>query len=318
MEEFVKNENIETAPAVPAPVVPQKRRRVKESTGDKVYYIITYALLAILALIVLYPLWFVIIASFSSADAVLAGKVYLWPVDIDFTGYAKCFTRADIWIGYGNTIWYTAAYTALSVLFTLTAAWALSRKTLPLRKFWMIFFTITMFFGGGLIPFYNVVSNLGMINTPWAIILPGTVSAWNLFMAKTFFQTGVPDTIVEAAELDGANRARLFVSIILPISAPIIAVLVLYYAIGQWNSYFNAMIFLSDRNMFPLQLVLKEILTATESSVGGSGESMLEQFRLANQLKYVTVIISSLPVFLLYPFVQKYFAQGVLVGSLKD
>ena len=295
-----------------------KHKKVKESVGDRVYYIITYAILAILALIVLYPLWFVVIASFSSADAVLSGKVFLYPVDIDFSGYVKCFETANIWIGYANTIWYTAAYTVLSVAFTITAAWALSRKTLPLKKFWMIFFTITMFFGGGLIPFYNVVSDLGMIDTPWAIILPGTVSAWNLFMAKTFFQTGVPDSIVEAAEIDGANRARLFVSVILPISAPIIAVLTLYYAIGQWNSYFNAMIFLHKENMYPLQLVLKEILTASESTVGGSGETMLEQFRLANQLKYVTVIVSSLPVFILYPFVQKYFAQGVLVGSLKD
>ncbi len=295
-----------------------KKRRVKESKGDRVYYIVTYILLGLLAAIVIYPLYFIVIASFSSTDAVLAGKVFLYPVDIDFTGYVKVFRRADIWIGYANTIWYTVAYTALSVVFTLTAAWALSRKTLPLRKFWMFFFTLTMFFGGGLIPFYNVVSSLNMVNTPWAIILPGTVSAWNLFMAKTFFQTGVSDSIIEAAEIDGANRFRLFVSVILPISMPIVAVLTLYYAIGQWNSYFNAMIFLQDEKMFPLQLVLKEILTASETTTGGSGETILEQFRLANQLKYVSVIISSLPVFLLYPFVQKYFAQGVLVGSLKD
>lgn len=212
MEEMIEKENYE------APV-PPKRRRVKDPLGDRVFYAVTYIILGLLALLVIYPLWFMIIASFSSADAVLAGKVFIVPVDIDFTGYAKCFERSDIWIGYGNTIWYTAAYTVLSVLFTLTAAWALSRKTLPMRKFFMIFFTITMFFGGGLIPFYNVVKDLGMIDTPLAIILPGTVSAWNLFMAKTFFQTGVPDTIIEAAELDGANRARLFVSVILPLSA---------------------------------------------------------------------------------------------------
>ena len=296
----------------------QKKHHVKESKGDRVYYAIVYTVLLLLALIVVYPLYFVVIASFSSADAVLAGRVYLFPVDIDFTGYIRCFERTDIWIGYGNTIWYTAAYTVLSVVFTVTAAWALSRKTLPFRKFWMIFFTITMFFGGGLIPFYKVVSDLGMLDSPLSIILPGTVSAWNLFMAKTFFQTGVPDSIIEAAELDGANRLRLFVSVILPLSMPIVAVLALYYAVGQWNSYFNAMIFLQDANLFPLQLVLKEILTASESTTGGSGETILEQFRLANQLKYVTVIISSLPVFCLYPFVQKFFAQGVMVGSLKD
>ena len=295
-----------------------KKHRVRESRGDRVYYAIVYFVLLLLALIVVYPLYFVVIASFSSADAVLAGKVYLFPVDIDFTGYIRCFERTDIWIGYGNTIWYTAAYTILSVVFTVTAAWALSRKTLPFRKFFMIFFTITMFFGGGLIPFYKVVSDLGMLDNPLSIILPGTVSAWNLFMAKTFFQTGVSDSIIEAAELDGANRLRLFVSVILPLSKPIVAVLALYYAVGQWNSYFNAMIFLQDADLFPLQLVLKEILTASESTTGGSGETILEQFRLANQLKYVTVIISSLPVFCLYPFVQKFFAQGVMVGSLKD
>ena len=295
-----------------------KKHRVRESRGDRVYYAIVYFVLLLLALLVVYPLYFVVIASFSSADAVLAGKVYLFPVDIDFTGYIRCFERTDIWIGYGNTIWYTAAYTVLSVVFTVTAAWALSRKTLPFRKFWMIFFTITMFFGGGLIPFYKVVSDLGMLDNPLSIILPGTVSAWNLFMAKTFFQTGVSDSIIEAAELDGANRLRLFVSVILPLSMPIVAVLALYYAVGQWNSYFNAMIFLQDANLFPLQLVLKEILTASESTTGGSGETILEQFRLANQLKYVTVIISSLPVFCIYPFVQKFFAQGVMVGSLKD
>ena len=295
-----------------------KKHRVRESRGDRVYYAIVYFVLLLLALLVVYPLYFVVIASFSSADAVLAGKVYLFPVDIDFTGYIRCFERTDIWIGYGNTIWYTLAYTILSVVFTVTAAWALSRKTLPFRKFWMIFFTITMFFGGGLIPFYKVVSDLGMLDNPLSIILPGTVSAWNLFMAKTFFQTGVSDSIIEAAELDGANRLRLFVSVILPLSMPIVAVLALYYAVGQWNSYFNAMIFLTDQNLYPLQLVLKEILTASESTTGGSGETILEQFRLANQLKYVTVIISSLPVFCIYPFVQKFFAQGVMVGSLKD
>lgn len=294
-----------------------KKHRVRESRGDRVYYAIVYFVLLLLALIVVYPLYFVVIASFSSADAVLAGKVYLFPVDIDFTGYIRCFERTDIWIGYGNTIWYTLAYTILSVVFTVTAAWALSRKTLPFRKFFMIFFTITMFFGGGLIPFYKVVSDLGMLDNPLSIILPGTVSAWNLFMAKTFFQTGVPDSIIEAAELDGANRLRLFVSVILPLSMPIVAVLALYYAVGQWNSYFNAMIFLQDENLYPLQLILREILIASETTTGGSGETILEQYRLANQIKYVSVIVSSAPVIMLYPFVQKYFAQGAMIGSLK-
>ena len=292
-------------------------KKIKESRSDRIFYIVNYIILGLLALIVIYPLYFIIIASFSSADAVLGGKVILFPVDINFDGYVKIFQRDDIWRGYLNTIFYTVAYTALSVLFTVTAAWALSRKKLPFRKFWMAFFIVTMFFGGGLIPFYNVVSGLGMLNSPLAIILPGTVSAWNLFMAKTFFQADIPDGIVEAAEIDGAGKLKLFVSVILPLSMPIVVVLALYYAVGQWNSYFNAMIFLSDEKKYPLQLVLKEILTASETTTGGSGETILEQFRLANQLKYVSVIVSSLPMFLLYPFAQKFFAQGVTMGSLK-
>ena len=314
----MEQEILNTQPQLQTAPEKKRKRKVKESKGDLVYYIINYIILGLLALIVIYPLYFIVIASFSSADAVLSGKVFLYPVDIDFVGYQKIFERTDVWRGYLNTIFYTVTYTIIAVAFTITAAWALSRKTLPFRKFFMAFFTITMFFGGGLIPFYNVVSGLGLLNSPFAIILPGTVSAWNLFMAKTFFQSGVPQGIVEAAEIDGAGRGRLFLSIVLPLSMPIVAVLTLYYAIGQWNSYFNAMIFLQKEEWYPLQLVLKEILTASETTTGGTGETILEQFRLANQLKYVSVIVSSLPVFLMYPFFQKYFAQGVTIGSLKE
>ena len=181
----------------------------------------------------------------------------------------------------------------------------------------MVFFIITMFFGGGLIPFYNVVSSLGLLDTIWAIILPSALSAWNLFMTKTFFEVGISESMVEAAEIDGAGQVRTFLSVVLPLSKAIMAVMALYYAVGQWNSYFNAMIFLQDEEMYPLQLVLREILIASETTTGGSGETILEQYRLANQLKYVSVIVSSLPVIVLYPFVQKYFAQGVMIGSLK-
>jgi putative aldouronate transport system permease protein len=175
-----------------------------------------------------------------------------------------------------------------------------------------------MFFGGGLIPFYNVMSNLGLINSMWSIILPATLSVWNLFMCKTFFGSSIPQGLIEAAKIDGAGPFRTFLMVVLPISKAVIAVMALYYAVGQWNSYFNAMIFLQDSAKYPLQLVLKEILIASESTVGGSGETILEQYRMANQIKYVSVIVSSLPVLMLYPFVQKYFAQGVMMGSLKE
>lgn len=290
----------------------------KTISGDLVFRIVNGALLGLVALIVLYPLYFVIIASISSPEAVLAGKVVLYPVDINFDGFQKILERADIWRGYLNTIIYTALTVILSLLVTVPAGWALSRKTLPGKKFWMIFFIIPMFFGGGLIPFYNVMSNLKLVNTMWAVILPSILSVWNLFMTKTFFETSIPDGLIEAAKIDGAGQFRVFTSVVLPLSKAIMAVMALYYAVGQWNSYFNAMIFLQDETLYPLQLVLKEILIASESTVGGSGETILEQFRLANQLKYVSVIVSSLPVLCLYPFVQKYFAQGVMIGSLKE
>ena len=289
----------------------------KESTGDRIFYAVNLFILLLLAAIVIYPLYFIIIASISDADAVLGGRVFLYPVDITLVGYEKIFERTDVWRGYLNTILYTLLSTVLSLIVTITAGWALSRKTLPFRKFFMVFFIITMFFGGGLIPFYNVVSSLGLLDSIWSIVLPSVLSAWNLFMTKTFFEVGISDSMIEAAEIDGAGHVRTFTSIVLPLSKAIIAVMALYYAVGQWNSYFNAMIFLQDENKYPLQLVLREILIASETTTGGSGETILEQYRLANQLKYVSVIVSSLPVIVLYPFVQKYFVKGIMVAQIK-
>ena len=291
---------------------------LRDSRGDKIFRFFSGLFLILLAVIVLYPVYFIVIASFSDPDAVLAGKVVLWPVDINLDGYIKIMERTDVWLGYRNTIVYTLLTVVLSLLVTIPAGWALSRKNMPGKKFLMIYFTIPMFFGGGLIPFYNVMSNLGLINTIWAIVLPSILSVWNLFMTKTFFESSIPNGLIEAAKIDGAGHFRTFVSVVLPLAKAILAVMALYYAVGQWNSYFNAMIFLQDETLYPLQLVLKEILIASESTVGGSGETILQQYRLANQLKYVSVIVSSLPVLMLYPFVQKYFAQGVMIGSLKE
>ena len=294
------------------------KRALRDTVGDKIFYTINIIVLLILTLIVLYPVYFIVIASFSDPDAVLAGKVVLYPMSITFEGYSKILERTDIWRGYGNTILYTALTVVLSLIVTVPAGWALSRKTLPGKKAFMIYFIIPMFFGGGLIPFYNVVSSLGLVNTIWAVVLPSILSVWNLFMTKTFFESSIPSSLIEAATIDGAGSFRIFGSIVLPLSKAIIAVMALYYAVGQWNSYFNAMIFLQDETLYPLQLVLKEILIASESTTGGSGETILQQYRLANQLKYVSVIVSSVPVLRLYPFVQKYFAQGVMIGSLKE
>lgn len=290
---------------------------MKETKGDKIFNFFNGLFLGLMALIVIYPIYFIIIASISDPDAVLAGRVILYPVDITLNGFAKIMERGDIWRGYGNTIIYTVLTVILSLIVTIPGGWALSRKTVPGKKFLMMYFIIPMFFGGGLIPFYNVMSSLKLVNTIWAIVLPSILSVWNLFMCKTFFESSIPDGLIEAATIDGAGAFRTFFEIVLPLSKAVIAVMALYYAVGQWNSYFNAMIFLQDEKLYPLQLVLKEILIASESTVGGSGETILEQYRLANQLKYVSVIVSSVPVLCLYPFVQKYFAQGVMIGSLK-
>ena len=295
----------------------KKSTLIKHSMGDRVFYTVNGLFLGLMALIVLYPLYFIVIASISDPDAVLAGKVVLYPVQITFSGFQKILERSDIWRGYLNTIIYTVLTVILALIVTVPAGWALSRKTTPGKKGLMIYFIIPMFFGGGLIPFYNVMSSLGLVNTIWAIVLPSILSVWNLFTTKTFFESSIPDGLVEAAKIDGAGEFRIFFSIVLPLSKAILAVMALYYAIGQWNSYFNAMIFLQDETMYPLQLVLKEILIASESTTGGSGETILEQYRLANQIKYVSVIVSSVPVLMLYPFVQKYFSQGVMIGSLK-
>ena len=295
----------------------RKRNPIRDTLGDKVFYAINAFVLVIMALIVLYPLYFIIIASISDPDAVLAGQVVLYPVKVTFSGFQKILERTDVWRGYLNTIIYTVLTVVLALAVTIPAGWAMSRKTIPGKKFLMVFFIIPMFFGGGLIPFYNVMSSLGLVNTIWAVILPSIVSVWNLFMTKTFFESSIPDGLIEAAKIDGAGEFRTFLSLVLPLSKAILAVMALYYAIGQWNSYFNAMIFLQDENLYPLQLVLKEILIASESTMGGSGETILEQYRLANQIKYVSVIVSSAPVLMLYPFVQKYFNQGVMIGSLK-
>ena len=236
-----------------------KKAGVRKISGDMAFRIINGILLGIVALIVLYPLYFIIIASFSSPEAVLAGKVVLFPVDINFDGYLKILERQDIWRGYLNTIIYTVLTVILALAVTVPAGWALSRKTLPGKKLWMVYFIIPMFFGGGLIPFYNVMSSLGLVNTIWAIVLPSILSVWNLFMTKTFFESSISDGLIEAAKIDGAGQFRIFFAIVIPLSKAILAVMALYYAVGQWNSYFNAMIFLQDETLYPLQLVLKEM-----------------------------------------------------------
>lgn len=296
-----------------------KKTALRDPIEDKIFYVINGIIMLVLALLILYPLYFIVIASISDPDAIFNGDVYLYPVKLTFSGFERLFEEELVWTGYRNTILYTFFGTALNIIVTIPAGWALSRKELPMRKVIMWFFIFTMFFGGGLIPFYLLVSKLGMIDSPLALIIPGAVSVWNMFMTKAYYESNIPNELLEAAEIDGANEFKKFFSVVLPISKAIVAVMILFYAVGHWNSYFNALIFISSEKYYPLQLVLKDILITAEvvSGSAGSADTILEQARIANQLKYSSIIVSSLPIILFYPFVQKFFDKGFLVGTFK-
>ncbi len=297
----------------------KNKNKIKDSKTDLVYYIISGVILGLLAIIVVYPLYFIIIASISNTDAVLNGEVWLYPVQVTIQGYARLFQEKLIWTGYLNTIIYTVLGTAFNIILTIPAGWALSRDYLPFRKVIMPILIITMFFGGGLIPYYLVCEALGLVENPLILIIGGGVSVYNVFMCKSYFQTNVPKELIEASEIDGCGELRTFFDIALPISKSIISVMILFYAVGHWNNYVDALIFITDEKYYPLQLVLKNILVSVESqSQGGAdSETITEQLKIANQIKYSSIIVSSLPVIIFYPFIEKHFDQGMLVGSFK-
>ncbi len=298
----------------------KKRRKMKASNSDRIYYIINFIVLLILTLIVVYPLYFLVIASFSDSNLVLQGEVLFFPKGITFEGYKRLIGDESIWVGYANTIFYAVFGTIMSLILTIPAGWGLSRANLPFRKFTLWMFIVPMFFGGGLIPFYLIVSKLGMVNTRLALIIPSALSVWNVFMCKAYFETNIPSAILEAGRIDGAGELRLFFSFVIPLSKPIIAVITLYCVVGQWNNYFGALVFLTKDKLYPLQLILRDILIIEDTSaiIGGGSPTFQEQVKLANQIKYTSIIVSSLPIILAYPFFQKYFNQGILVGSMKS
>lgn len=310
---IIMNENILNSKEL------KKKNKIKDSKTDLVYYIISGIILGLLAIIVIYPLYFVIIASISDTDAVLNGEVWLYPVQMTIQGYARLFQEKLIWTGYLNTIIYTVLGTIFNIVLTIPAGWALSRDYLPFRKIIMPILIITMFFGGGLIPYYLVCEALGLVENPLILIIGGGVSVYNVFMCKSYFQTNVPKELIEASEIDGCGELRTFFDIALPLSKSIISVMILFYAVGHWNNYVDALIFITDEKYYPLQLVLKNILVSVESqSQGGAdSETITEQLKIANQIKYSSIIVSSLPVIIFYPFIEKHFDQGMLVGSFK-
>ncbi len=299
-------------------VVGQRGKR-RMSKDDRIYYTVIHIILGILLLTIIYPLIYIVSSSFSSPTAVSAGRVILWPVDLSLEGYTAVFQNKDVLSGYGNTILYTVLGTLINVCFTMIAAYPLASKKLPGKKFFMFLFTFTMIFNGGMIPTYILIRDLHMIDTIWALVIPGAISVYNLMIARTFVQSSIPQELYEAAELDGCSDTRYFFSMVLPLSKAIIAVLVLFYAIGHWNAYFNAFLYLNDRSKFPLQLILREILIA--NSINNSQivdpEIAAAKQGMAELLKYSLILVSTVPVMCLYPFVQKYFVKGVMIGSVK-
>ena len=291
---------------------------IGKTRGDRIFDVINTILLSLLALSFIYVLIFVLSASFSSPTAVYSGKVILWPVDWTLEGYERVFRESKVWIGYRNTAIYTVIGTLISVALTTTAAYALSRKDLPGRGIITGLLVFTMFFGGGLIPTYLIVKDLGLLDSMWAVILPGCVSMSNIIIAKTFFSSSIPIELLEAAQLDGCSNRKYFFNIVIPLSQAIIAVLCLYYAVGYWNQYFSAMIYLKDREKYTLQLILREILIEAQASEAMTDDLEAAQLQEVSEvLKYALIIVASVPMLVLYPFIQKYFVKGVMIGSLK-
>lgn len=286
--------------------------------ADLLFDICNYGLISILVILVLYPLYFVVTASITDPNLIYSGKLLFFPEQVTWEGYKRLFAEPSIWLGFRNSLWYTVTGTAINIVLTITAGYTLSRSDLVGRNFFMFLLVFTMFFGGGLIPTYLLVKDLGMLNTTWAMILPNAVSVFNVIIVRTFFQSNVPGELLESAQMDGCSNLKFFYKIAVPLALPIVAVMVLFYAVGHWNSYFQALIYLKSNSLQPLQTILRNILIMNE---GSDLQDMLdgsqEQQKKMELMKYGIIIVSSLPMLILYPFLQRFFVKGALVGSLK-
>ena len=297
---------------------------VRGTGSDRTFNAINYALLSVLLIVTLYPLLFILSSSLSSPNAVAAGQVWFWPVNPTLLAYTTIFKDSRIISGFANSIFYTGVGTVVNVVLTLLAAYPLSRRDMPGRGIFMFLFLFTLLFSGGLIPTYLVVKDLHLLNTRWALILPDALAVWNVIITRTYFQVTIPGELLEAARIDGADDFTFFRRVVLPLSWPIIAVNALFYAVGHWNEFFPALIYLTDQSLFPLQLVLQQILVQHQQdltmTLGGGGADVasdLARQNLALLLRYALIVVASVPLLLIYPFVQKHFVKGILIGSLK-
>ncbi len=293
--------------------------KIKNPMEDRILYFVVYTVIILFLLVILYPIIFIISASFSEGSEVQLGRVYLWPVKPTLEGYRAVFSHRNIMTGYRNTILYTLGGTLINVVVTVLCAYPLSRRDMPMRGFFVFLFVFTMFFGGGLIPTYLLVNSLGMVNTFWALLIPGAMSVYNMIITRTFFQNGVPHELLEASQIDGCSDARYFFSILLPLSQAVISVISLYYAVAHWNSYFSALIYIRDKQLQPLQLILRSILLSTRVSLNEFEDPDLLEGKIGLEflVKFALIVVSSAPIMCLYPFVQKFFAKGVMLGSVK-
>lgn len=294
------------------------KSKIKQTKGDRTILIINNIMLGVIVTCILVPLLYVFLSSFLEPNALIRKGLALSAKDWSLEGYRRLLTDGTMMRGFLNSIIYSAGFTIVTVAVSILAGYTLSVDGLVGKKIFMIFFLITMFFSGGLIPTYFVIRDLGMLNTIWAIIIPGAVNVWFIILARTYFKA-IPNELKEAARIDGASDFRIFISIILPLCKPIIFVLALYAFIGQWNSYFDAMIYLDNRDLYPLQLVLRSILIQNEVQPGmiADIQARNEIMRISEMIRYSSIVVASLPLLIMYPFFQKYFEKGVMVGSLK-
>ncbi len=294
-------------------------RRVRLSRDDKVFYAVSYSVVILLALLVLYPLIFVLSSSFSSPNAVTSGKVIFLPVEFSVSGYERVFSNAKVWTGYKNTIIYTVVGTSINIAMTLLCAYPLARKNLPHRGFFTFLCTFTMLFSGGMIPTYLVIKDFGMLNSIWAMVIPGAIGVTQMIVTRTFINSTIPDELLEAAQIDGCNDIRFFWQFVLPLSKAVIAVIAMQYAIGHWNSYFSALLYLFDAKKYPLQIILRNILVMSQIDINDivDPELAVAMQGMSDLLKYALIVVATAPILTIYPFVQKYFVKGVMIGSLK-
>ncbi len=292
--------------------------KVQKSRTDKIFDFFLYTISTIIVIVMLYPMYFIVIASFSNPADVSAGNIVLLPKGITFKGYQKLLEYSQLWVGYKNTILYAALGTIISLVVNVPTAYALSRKDLCGRKLFTVFYLIPMFFTGGLIPTYLIVKDFGLLDNFWVMVLPFSVITYYIIVARTFFNNSIPGDLWEAAQIDGCGNLGFFFQIVIPLSKAVLAVIALWTAVGQWNSYFNALIYLRNPDLQSLQLVLRNILISNQTiSSMSTGAAAVEAKQMADLIKYAIIVVSSAPIMCMYPFVQKHFNQGVMLGSLK-